>query len=447
VLVGAALRDAPTLLSVEQSLDELERLATTAGASVVARETQRLTRVSAATFIGSGKLQEIKTLALANDAELVIFDDELSPAQLRNIERELECKVLDRTALILDIFAMRAGTREAALQVELAQYAYRLPRLTRQWTHLSRQAVGGVGLRGPGETQLELDRRDIQRRMSQIRGELEQVRKQRGLRRRRRKRAGLTVVAIVGYTNAGKSTLLNALAGSHVLVEDKLFATLDPTTRQVSLPNGKRALFTDTVGFIQKLPTELVVSFRATLEEVLAADLLVHVADASDPGIVEKVTAVEQVLQEIGAEDKPVLLALNKVDLVDPEWLEAHAGGRFFPGRSALSRLRDSYPEPVLLSAMQGVGVSDLLDQVERALVAAMVQIETTVPYAMGEVLNLWHEHGLVSDLSYGAEGIQIEGRLPRWLAGRLGFVADERDADIADDDDVLWSIAKDETE
>lgn len=446
MLVGTELHDAKTLLSMEQSLDELERLATTAGAIVVARETQRLTRVNSATYIGSGKLQEVKTLAQASDADLVIFDDELSPGQLRNIERELECKVLDRTALILDIFAMRAGTKEAALQVELAQYTYRLPRLTRQWTHLSRQAVGGVGLRGPGETQLELDRREIQRRMNQIRGELEEVRKQRGLRRLRRQRAGLTVVAIVGYTNAGKSTLLNALAGSNVLVEDKLFATLDPTTRQVTLPNGKRALFSDTVGFIQKLPTELVVSFRATLEEVLAADLLIHVADAGDLGVVEKVTAVEQVLQEIGAQDKPVLLALNKVDLVDPEWLDAHAGGRFFPGRSALSRLRDDYPEPVLLSAMQGVGVDDLLDRVEATLVAAMVAVDTVVPYSMGEVLNLWHENGLVSELSYGAEGIQVIGRLPRWLAGRLGF-ADELEADRADDDDVLWSIDEDETD
>ncbi|MGI6374651.1 MAG: GTPase HflX [Anaerolineae bacterium] len=430
--MGAEVHDPNALLTLDESLDELERLTSTAGAEAVARITQRLDSINPGTYIGSGKLHEVKALLHELDANLVIFDDELSAAQLRNIERELDCKVLDRTALILDIFAMRANTREASLQIELAQYAYRLPRLTRQWTHLSRQAVGGVGLRGPGETQLELDRREIQRRMSQIRVELEQVRQQRRLRRRRRQRTGISVVSIVGYTNAGKSTLLNALSGSHVLAEDKLFATLDPTTKNVTLPDGKRVLFTDTVGFIQKLPTELVVSFRATLEEVRLADLLVHVADASDPKVVEKVIAVEQVLEEIGASDKPVVLVLNKIDLVDQELLVGPSGERFSPTRPPLVRLRERYPDPVLISAQQGVGLHDVLVAVAQALSASMLAVDTVVPYDMGDALNLWHEHGLIDELSYADDGIHVIGRLPRWLAGRLGLVVDEDEDDLA---------------
>lgn len=430
--MGAEVHDPDALLTLDESLDELERLTSTAGAETVARITQRLDSINPGTYIGSGKLHEVKALLHELDANLVIFDDELSAAQLRNIERELDCKVLDRTALILDIFAMRANTREASLQIELAQYAYRLPRLTRQWTHLSRQAVGGVGLRGPGETQLELDRREIQRRMSQIRVELEQVRQQRRLRRRRRQRTGISVVSIVGYTNAGKSTLLNALSGSRVLAEDKLFATLDPTTKNVTLPDGKRVLFTDTVGFIQKLPTELVVSFRATLEEVRLADLLVHVADASDPKVVEKVIAVEQVLEEIGASDKPVVLVLNKIDVVDQELLVGPSGERFNPTRPPLVRLRERYPDPVLISARQGVGLHDVLAAVAQALSASMLAVDTVVPYDMGDALNLWHEHGLIDELSYADDGIHVIGRLPRWLAGRLGLVADEDEDDLA---------------
>ncbi|MEN6478121.1 MAG: GTPase HflX [Anaerolineales bacterium] len=434
--MGVQLREAAGLFTLKESLDELESLAITAGARVVAREVQRLDSPNPATYIGSGKLEEIKALKQELAADLVIFDEELSAAQLRNIERELDCTVLDRTALILDIFAMRASTREAALQVSLAQYAYRLPRLTRQWTHLSRQTVGGVGLRGPGETQLEIDRREIQKRMSQIREELEEVRQQRLLRRRRRERTGIAVVSLVGYTNAGKSTLLNALAGTHVLAEDRLFATLDPTTKQIALPDGKRVLLTDTVGFIQKLPTELVVSFRATLEEVKAADLLVHVADVSDPNVVEKVIAVEQVLQEIGAGDKPVVLALNKVDRVDPEALSAPSGERFNPVRPLLSRLEDRYPEPVLLSATQGVGLDGLLAAIGKALSANMVTIDTVVPYTLGDVVSLWHEHGAVDELTYGEQGIHVVGRLPRWLAGRLGLI--RIDTDEEGDDEAI---------
>ncbi|MBC7316370.1 MAG: GTPase HflX, partial [Chloroflexi bacterium] len=248
-LMAAQVRGREGLFSLEDSLEELAQLARTAGLEVVGQETQRLSAIHAGTYIGAGKVEELALARQELGFDAVIFDDELSPAQLRNLERALQVKVLDRTALILDIFAKHAHTREGALQVELAQYVYRLPRLTRQWTHLSRQGVGGVGLRGPGETQLESDRREIAQRMAQLRRELAQVRQQRSLQRRRRRRQGLPVVAIVGYTNAGKSTLLNRLSGAGVLVEDKLFATLDPTTRRVALPSGKEVLFTDTVGF------------------------------------------------------------------------------------------------------------------------------------------------------------------------------------------------------
>jgi len=250
-------------------------------------------------------------------------------------------------------------------------------------------------------------------------------------------------VSIVGYTNAGKSTLLNALAGSQVLVEDKLFATLDPTTKQVTLPDGKVVLFTDTVGFIQKLPTELVASFRATLEEVEAADLLIHVVDASDPNMLQKVTAVEQVLREIGAGAKPVVLALNKVDLIDPDELLTHTDERFYPGPSPLVLLREHYPAPLLISAAQGVGLSDLLDAVSVALSADMVAVDTVVPYASGEVLNLWHLHGIIDGQAYDGSGIHVTGRLPRWLAGRLGLIAEDSETEDEDllIDETDWSV------
>ncbi|MBC7238132.1 MAG: GTPase HflX, partial [Chloroflexi bacterium] len=318
-LIGVQVYGAKPLFDVEDSLEELSRLAETAGLQVVGQDWQNLEKINPGTYIGSGKVQEIKALSAELGFDLVIFDDELSPAQLRNLEQQTELQILDRTALILDIFAMHASTREGALQVELAQYIYRLPRLTRMWTHLSRQGVGGVGLRGPGETQLEADRRDIARRIAQLREELEEVRRQRSLKRRRRRRRGLPVVAIVGYTNAGKSTLLNRVSGAEVLVEDKLFATLDPTTRRVDLPGGKQVLFTDTVGFIQKLPTELVAAFQATLEEVREADIILHIVDVADKNLLPKIAAVEQVLEDLGVRDKPMILALNKIDLIDPE--------------------------------------------------------------------------------------------------------------------------------
>jgi GTP-binding protein HflX len=420
-LVAAQVRGKEGLFSLEESLDELAQLADTAGAVVAGREVQRLASIHPGTFIGSGKLEELGLLRQSLGFDAVIFDDELSPAQLRNLERALGIKVLDRTALILDIFAMHARTREGALQVELAQYAYRLPRLTRQWTHLSRQAVGGVGLRGPGETQLEVDRREIAQRMAHLRLEIEEVRKQRSLQRRRRRRRGMPVVAIVGYTNAGKSTLLNRVSGSDVLVEDRLFATLDPTTRRVALPSGKQALLTDTVGFIQKLPTQLVAAFRATLEEVNEADLLVHVVDCGDANALAKIDAVDGILTEIGAGGKPVVIALNKIDLIDPEQRTVDGQHSRFGFRLGLSEaLEERYDAVAPISAQQGVGIEELLGAIEEILLRDMVEMDVTLPYQAGDLLHIWHEQGVVEDEQYTARGVRVVGRAPRWLAGLI---------------------------
>src|SRR5438309_725574 len=300
---------------VEESLDELAQLATAAGVTCVDRVIQRLARPHPGTLLGSGKVQEITELLQFHNCDAVLFDLELTPGQHRTLERELETQVLDRTALILIIFGQRAHTKEGRLQVELAQVEYDLPRLARQWSHLSRQK-GSVQQRGEGEKQIEVDRRLLRRQKDQLQEELEHVRTHRQLHRERRKHTGAPVVALVGYTNAGKSTLLNTLASSHSLAEDRLFATLDPMTRRVRLTGGQEILLTDTVGFVQRLPTTLVAAFRATLEEVAEADLLVHVVDAASPTMQHQIEAVEQVLEEIGAGGRPMIVALNKADLL-----------------------------------------------------------------------------------------------------------------------------------
>ncbi len=312
-LVAADTRE--SLLPAAESLTELAELALTAGAEVVGTTTQRLDHPNVATYIGKGKVEEVKEAARAADANVVVFDDELSPSQQRNLEKALGAKVIDRTALILDIFASRARTREGGLQVSLAQMEYLLPRLAGQWSHLERME-GAIGTRGPGETQIETDRRLIRSRISKIKKDLEDVRRNRALYRRQRQRAGLPVVALVGYTNAGKSTLMRALSGADVLAEDKLFATLDPVTRRVKLPSGETVLLTDTVGFIQKLPTQLVAAFRATLEELEEADILLHVIDISHPHAYEQTQTVDATLADLGVGDRMRLLALNKVDLL-----------------------------------------------------------------------------------------------------------------------------------
>jgi GTP-binding protein HflX len=406
---------------VEESLAELAQLARTDGMAVVGQATQRLERPNPATFIGSGKLEEVVLRVEETAADVVIFDDELSPRHQRELEKALgeDVKLLDRTALILDIFAQHASTREGALQVELAQYEYRLPRLTRAWTHLARQAggraggmTGGVGVRGPGETQLETDRRVIGQRIAQLKRELEDVRAHRSRYRVRRRRRGIPVVAIVGYTNAGKSTLLNALADANVLTQDKLFATLDPTTRRVELPSGGLALFTDTVGFIQKLPTQLVAAFRATLEEVTEADLLLHVVDVAHPQAERQAEAVFETLEDIGAAGKPTLAVLNKIDrLPDPG--------------AALSRMPGA-SDGVAISALTGAGLGDLLARVEEELEGQMAWLEVLIPYDLGELVDLYHRRGLIEHEEHTEAGTRIAGRLPRELLGRFSRVAEE---------------------
>ena len=403
---------------MKESLAELAQLARTAGIQVVGQMTQRLERLNPATLIGPGKVGELVEQANEAVADVVIFDDELSPRHGRELEKALGdgIKVLDRTALILDIFAQHAHTREGALQVELAQYEYRLPRLTRAWTHLARQvggraggATGGVGVRGPGETQLETDRRVIRQRIAQLKQELEKVRAHRGRHRARRRREGIPVVSIVGYTNAGKSTLLNALADAGVLVEDKLFATLDPTTRRVELPGGGAALFTDTVGFIQKLPTHLVAAFRATLEEVTEGDLLLHVLDVTHPQVMRQAEAVHTTLDEIGAVGKPVVNALNKIDRL--------------PAPDAIRPLVGEFTNSVPISALTGEGLDLLLARVERVLEVQMAWLDVHIPYELGELVDMFHRRGLIEQEEHTGTGTRIVGRIPRELVGRFSVL------------------------
>jgi len=414
-LIGVKIKRSRPLLDVEESLAELAQLADTAGAQVVGQIFQRLDRIVPATFIGSGKAQEAKLLVEELEAEVVIFDDELSPRHQRELEEIFgeEVRLLDRTALILDIFAQHAHTREGQLQVELAQLEYRLPRLTRMWTHLARQAggraggsVGGVGLRGPGETQLEVDRRIIGQRISQLKTELEKVRAHRGRYRAQRRRSAVPVVAIVGYTNAGKSTLLNQLSGADVLTADKLFATLDPTTRRVKLPGGQEALFTDTVGFIQKLPTMLVAAFRATLEEIAEADLLLHIVDTTHPQAAAQSESVEDTLSELEADTLPVIIALNKIDQLDDN------------GR--LDSLAAGYKTAIPISALTGAGIDKLLQEIEEALLDTWVRVDVMIPYRQGALSALFHQQGVVEQETHTAEGVRMAGRVPGRLAYRF---------------------------
>ena len=420
-LVGVELRGRDDLLSLDDSLTELALLADTAGLNVVGQATQRLDAPNPQTFIGPGKVEEVHALVEELEAEVVLFDEELSPRHLRELEKVFgdDVRLLDRTALILDIFAQHAATREGALQVELAQYEYRLPRLTRAWTHLARQAgggggraggVGGVGLRGPGETQLEVDRREIRRRISHLKDELEKVRTHRQQHRLRRKQSRIPVVALVGYTNSGKSTLLNHLAEADVYVADQLFATLDPTTRRVELPGGHLALFTDTVGFIQKLPTDLVAAFRATLEEIAEADLLIHLVDVTHSNAHAQAESVLQTLDEIDAGHIPILTALNKIDLLpDPD-----------SARGAV----ELFPNSVAISALTGEGLLELLSTVSDRLYESFSPVTVRLPYQEGALIALFHEQGQVERVEQVHGGTIIQGRLPgRLLARYQGFV------------------------
>ena len=416
-LVGVEFRGEPAILPLDESLEELTLLAKTAGLEVVGELTQRLDHPNPETYIGAGKVEELQMLVEETLAEVVIFDSELSPRHLRELEERLgpNVQVSDRTALILEIFAQHASTREGILQVELAQYEYRLPRLTRAWTHLARQAgggggrtgsTGGVGLRGPGETQLEVDRREIRKRISNLKAELEKVREHRQRYRAQRKRNQVPVVALVGYTNAGKSTLLNTLTRSDVYVANQLFATLDPTTRRVELPGGHTVLFTDTVGFIQKLPTQLVAAFRATLEEISEADLLVHVVDITHPSAQAQWQSVMNTLEEIGAGGIPALTVFNKMDrLKDPAVLE-----------TASAAIGNTLP----ISGLTGQGLPDLIRTLETMLYETLTPVHVRLPYQQGQLISMFHEHGQITRVEHVRGGVQIQGFIPGRMLTRF---------------------------
>jgi GTPase len=435
LLVAASISSQEDLLTLEDSLQELELLAETAGVDVVGHVTQNLNRPNSKTFIGSGKVEEVKMLAQEFDAALVIFDNELSPRHQRELERELgeNQQVIDRTALILDIFAQHANTSEGSLQVELAQYEYRLPRLTRAWTHLARQAgggggraggVGGVGLRGPGEMQLEVDRRMISNRIEFLKNELEKVRAHRSRHRERRKKTRIPVISLVGYTNAGKSTLLNRLSDADVYVADQLFATLDPTTRRVELPGGHPVLFTDTVGFIQKLPTELVAAFRATLEEISEADVLLHVVDITHINASAQAKSVQETLIDIGAGDIPMITAFNKIDrLKDPQ--------------SAIGAL-DEFPNTYPISALAGQGLDELLSGLEEVLFETYIDVDVQIPYEQGHLLSLFHEKGQVQEVLNTERGTSMKGLIPRRLVFQFEpyFVSPKENGETEDLDE-----------
>ncbi|MEK6666738.1 MAG: GTPase HflX [candidate division NC10 bacterium] len=393
-----------TRWEVQESLAELARLTASAGAVVVGNLSQDGPSRSPRLYLGKGKVEELRALGREQRADVVIADDNLSPAQERDLSKALRLKVIDRRALILDIFAQRARTREGKLQVELAQLTYQLPRLVRRWTHLERLG-GGIGTRGPGETQLESDRRIIRRRILHIQGELKRVQRHRRLLRDHRRGSGWPVVALVGYTNAGKTTLLNRLAGSEFRVADQLFVTLDPAARLVALPNRQSFILTDTVGFIRKLPPELIAAFRATLEELDDADVLLHVLDASHPTAGEQMRAVERLLSDLDLGDRSVVLALNKVDRVeeprDLERLAQESGG-------------------IPLSAQTGVGLPELLAALEGALRPQVGHVTLRIPYADGPALALCYRRGRVLRREDGEGGVLLDVALPRPLLGQV---------------------------
>jgi GTP-binding protein HflX len=398
-LIGVELKSDDTV-NLRESLDELAELAATAGGEVVGEGTQKVETRNPATYIGKGKAGEFAKHCKEHNVDTVIFDDELSPAQTRNLEKIFEVKILDRTALILDIFSQRARTREGKLQIELAQLQHLLPRLTKFWGHLSRQS-GGIGMRGgEGETQLEADRRKVGERIDRIERDLDAVRQQRETQRAGRKRNEWPLASIVGYTNAGKSTLLNKLTGASVLAQDILFATLDPTTRRLRLPTNQNILLTDTVGFIRKLPHGLVESFKATLEEVVQADLLLHVVDVSHPQADEQIAAVNTVLNEIGAGDKPTMMVFNKVDQLT--------------GGNPLTRLHELYPNSVAISAKTGAGVAELLAEISTQIRPERELVELRIPHEQAALIARLHKVGQVLERRYLAKTTKFKARIPQ---------------------------------
>ncbi len=396
ILVGITTRNV-SKEKLNESLDELELLADTAGAVVVEKITQDRERIEPATFIGKGKVDEIAARVAAENIPLVIFDDDLTAVQVRNLERAFQCKVLDRSALILDIFASRARTSEAKCQVELAQLEYLLPRLTRQWTHLSKQ-FGGIGTKGPGETQIETDRRLVRTRISHLRERLERIAQQRSVQRKERSKH--IRAALVGYTNAGKSTLLNHLSGSDVFVENRLFATLDPTTRIVPLSSSISILMTDTVGFIRKLPPHLVASFKSTLEEVTEADLLLHIVDISSPYFEDQIHVVLETLEDLKAHDKAIITVFNKVDkLLD---------------RSIISSLQERFPNSVFISATRGINILGLKEMILKVLNQEFMEETITIPHSNQRLIAQIYNFAEVLERDFKEDAIEFRVRFAK---------------------------------
>jgi GTP-binding protein HflX len=406
-LVGVKLKD-ELQSDAESSLEELRRLAETAGMEVLAEIIQPRETPDPAYFIGRGKLEELEAIVSELKVEAVIFDNDLTPAQTRNLEKALDIVVVDRTSLILQIFAQRAQTKAAKLQVDLAQLQYALPRLTRMWTHLSRLGTGAGGtagvsagraggvVRGPGETQLQIDRRLIHAQISRVKKALQKVEKHRRVQRKQRQE--MINVSLVGYTNAGKSTLFNALTSENRLAEDKLFATLDPTTRLLDLPDNQRVLLSDTVGFLKKLPHHLVASFKATLEEVAEADLLLHVVDVSHPEAVSQIDAVDEVLKELGALERPTLMLFNKIDLLEEE--------------GHIQLFQSKYPDSLAISAQNGVGLEALKDLLTERFSIQDVDVSLALSYQDGKALDYLYKHGEVLDTDYQGESIRVKAKL-----------------------------------
>jgi GTPase len=409
VLVGVELPSNNHKISLEYSLEELQNLAQTAGAEVAEKFTQQLRSITPATLVGRGKVDQIHAKVAELHPDLVIFDEDLTPAQQRNLESALKVRVIDRSQLILDIFAQRARSNEGKLQVELAQLEYLLPRLTRQWTHLSRLG-GGIGTRGPGETQLEVDRRRIREKIGHLKRRLKTVERTRSLQRKERDNVPFATIALVGYTNAGKSTLMNALTRAGVLVEDKLFATLDPTIRSLRLPNGDKVMIADTVGFINKIPHSLIEAFKSTLEEVMSADLLLHLVDMSSSLVDEQIQVIEEVLGEIGAGDIPTIIVPNKIDLL-PEP----------PQHLFKNRDRE---EVCPISARTGAGLDELLKVIGSHLDRGKEKIQLSFSTAQGALLSLVRERGRVENEIYQDDQIHITAMVTPKLAGQLRKLA-----------------------
>jgi len=391
--------------SVEESLEELAFLTSSADAEVTCQTIQKRERIDPACFIGRGKASEIKNLCAEQEITTVIFDDDLSPAQQRNLEKIIERKVIDRTRLILDIFARRAHTQEGKLQVELAQLTYLLPRLTGKGVTLAQQ-VGGIGVRGPGEKKLEYDRRKVKERISKLQKEMNKVSRHREQQRQRRQRVPLPIIAIVGYTNSGKTTLLNTLTSSHVFVEDKLFSTLDPTIRRLILPNKEKVLLVDTVGFIHKLPHQLIAAFKATLEEVTSSDLLLHIVDTSHPEFQKQIVAVEKVLQELDALGKPTITIFNKMDLVK--------------NKPLLPRLERKYKDSINISAKKGWGLDRLHDRIIEHFGKDRSTIELVIPQVRSDLVSLVYEKGTVLSRKYNGKDILLKAQVDQKTAQNL---------------------------